>query len=77
MALVFVAEPICEVLADSGHLSWEREYHIVLLGGLDCPTHFPVTDTTYASFLVLFSHDRTALCVPRGFACKAVELAAL
>lgn len=46
MGFIYVVEPMCEVLAASGHLSGEREYHIVLLGGLDCPTHFPATDTT-------------------------------
>lgn len=29
-----------------GHLSGKGEYHIVLLGELDCPTHSSVTDTT-------------------------------
>lgn len=77
MAFVYVAEPICEVLVDSGHLSCEREYHIVLLGGLDCPTHFPATDTTHGSFLVLFLCNRSALCASGGFASKAIKLTPL
>lgn len=58
----------------SGHLSWKREYHLVLLGGLDCPTHFPATDTTESGFVLGQSLDRAALCAPCVLAGEAVKL---
>lgn len=75
--LIFVAIAIYEVYADNGHLSWKREYHLVLLGGLDCPAHFSDTDTTYTSFLLRQSFDRAAFCGSRGLASQTVELAPL
>lgn len=70
----FVVELISALSVHNGHLSVKSEYHIVLLGGLDCPAHFPATDTTYASFSVLFICDRSAFGASRALACKAIKL---
>ena len=61
----------------NGHLHLEERYHIVVLGGLDYPAHFAVTDTAIGSLFAFKSPNRPLLCPPRLLAGEAVKLAAL
>jgi len=43
------------IIIENGHLNGSCQYHIVISGGLNYPSDFPVTNTAQGCFFI--SHD--------------------